>query len=190
MCEKTELESALVDQKDFCSLKKELDILKSTQFAGEDEQKIESQSLETLLLSQNRGLQTENSLLRKQNILITNDLKQSGTNVQALQSQAQNQEALIEKLEKDLLMVNALPSAYRYSKRFWGFLKNVLLFRTTGDGQSSPPNAQADFLADAVKEVAQKSTALLSDQLLPKAASQHSDSSLLTIVQSQRERFR
>ncbi|CBY10338.1 unnamed protein product [Oikopleura dioica] len=174
MCEKTELESALVDQKDFCSLKKELDILKSTQFAGEDEQKIESQSLETLLLSQNRGLQTENSLLRKQNILITNDLKQSGTNVQALQSQAQNQEALIEKLEKDLLMVNALPSAYR----------------TTGDGQSSPPNAQADFLADAVKEVAQKSTALLSDQLLPKAASQHSDSSLLTIVQSQRERFR
>jgi len=172
--EKTELESALVDQKDFCALKKELDILKSTQFAGEDEQKIESQSLETLLLSQNRGLQTENSQLRKQNISITNDLKQSGTNVQALQSQVQNQEALIEKLEKDLLMVNALPSAYR----------------TTGDGQSSPPNAQADFLADAVKEVAQKSTALLSDQMLPNAASQHSDSSLLTIVQSQRERFR
>ena len=113
-----ELESALVDQKDYCALKKELDILKSTQFAGEDEQKIESQSLETLLLSQNRGLQTENSQLRKQNISITNDLKQSGTNVQALQGQVQNQEALIEKLEKDLLMVNALPSAYRYSKRF------------------------------------------------------------------------
>ena len=111
--EKTALESALVDQKDFIALKKELDILKSTQFAGEDEQKIESQSLETLLLSQNRGLQTENSQLRKENISITNDLKQSGSDVQALRGQVQNQEALIEKLEKDLLMVNALPSAYR-----------------------------------------------------------------------------
>lgn len=169
--EKDELATQLVYQKDYCILKKELDILMSTQFSGEDEAKIESQSLETLLLGQNRSLQSENSQLRKENISITNDLKLSDTDSHNMRHQVQNQEALIEKLEKDLLMVNALPSAYR----------------TTGDGQASPPNAQADFLADAVKEVAQKSTALLSD--FPVSGSS-SDSSLLTIVQSQRERFR
>ena len=74
-------------------------------------------------------------------------------------------------LEKDLLSVNALPSAYR----------------TIGDGASTV-NAQADFVADAIKDVTnQKSSALMQEMPVSNLSQ---DSSLLTIVQSQRERFR
>ena len=45
------------------------------------------------------------------------------------------QDALIEKLEKDLLSVNALPSAYR----------------TGGDGASATPSIQHEFLENALK---------------------------------------
>ena len=48
-------------------------------------------------------------------------------------------------------------------------------------------NVQADFIADAIKDVTQKSSALLQDMPVSNLSQ---DSSLLTIVQSQRERFR
>lgn len=83
------------------------------QFSGESESKVFSQSLEALLLSQNRQLQGENSILRKETLDRSTDLKASQSNLNSLRSQVQNQEALIEKLEKDLLSVNALPSGYR-----------------------------------------------------------------------------
>ena len=74
-------------------------------------------------------------------------------------------------MEKDLLSVNALPSAYR----------------TVGDGASTVVNVQADFVSEAIKDVTQKSSALLQEMPVSNLSQ---DSSLLTIVQSQRERFR
>lgn len=166
----TALKNKLINQKDYMDVKKELDILKVTQF-GEDEGKVASQSLEALLLSQNRSLQGENSSLRKETIDLNNQFKIVQSRENQLRSQVQNQEALIEKLEKDLLSVNALPSAYR----------------TIGDGASTV-NAQADFVADAIKDVTnQKSSALMQEMPVSNLSQ---DSSLLTIVQSQRERFR
>ena len=71
-----------------------------TQF-GEDEGKVASQSLEALLLSQNRQLQGENSSLRKETIDLNNQFKIIQSRENQLRSQVQNQEALIEKLEKE-----------------------------------------------------------------------------------------
>ena len=83
---------------------------------------------------------------------------------------------MIEKLEGDLLSVNALPSAYR----------------TVGDGAAHDSGSiQHEFLENALKDVTQRSSALLHE--IPVASSigdKDGDSSLLTIVQSQRERFR
>ena len=65
-----------------------------------------------------------------------------------MKNQVQNQDALIEKLEKDLLSVNALPSAYR----------------TGGDGAASSSTCstmiQHEFL---LKDVTQRSSALLQE---------------------------
>ena len=142
-----------------------------TQFSSEEESKVQTQSLEALLLSQNRQLQSENSTLRKETIDLNTELKTVQGRENQMKGQVQNQEALIEKLERDLLSVNALPSAYR----------------TVGDGASTVVNIQADFVADAIKDVTQKSSALLQEMPVSNLSQ---DSSLLTIVQSQRERFR
>ena len=115
----TALKNKLINQKDYMDVKKELDILKGiektfevrknedkflfflvTQF-GEDEGKVASQSLEALLLSQNRSLQGENSSLRKETIDLNNQFKIVQSRENQLRSQVQNQEALIEKLEKE-----------------------------------------------------------------------------------------
>ena len=74
-----------------------------TQFSGEEESKVQSQSLEALLLGQNRQLQGENSSLRKETIDLNSELKNIQSRENTLKNQVQNQEALIEKLEKDLL---------------------------------------------------------------------------------------
>lgn len=169
--ERKQIEAQLVNQKDYLDIKRECEILKETQFSGIDKQKLESQTLEALLLSQNRNLQNENSSMRKQINEINGELNNVQVRENILKNQVQNQDALIEKLEKDLLSVNALPSAYR----------------TVGDGASSTsPNVQHEFLENALKDVTQRSSALL--QEIPQA--ELADPSLLAIVQSQRERFR
>merc|ERR1712131_27776 len=171
--EKKKIEAKLVDQKDYMDIKRECEILKDTQFSGTEKTKLESQTLEALLLSQNRNLQSENSSMRKQINEINGELNNVQVRENILKNQVQNQDALIEKLEKDLLSVNALPSAYR----------------TVGDGASSTSsNVQHEFLENALKDVTQQSSALL--QEIPQTSSESADPSLLAIVQSQRERFR
>merc|ERR1711892_665695 len=180
--EKMFAECKLVDQKDYIDIKRECEILKETQFSGVDKAKLESQTLEALLLSQNRNLQSENSSMRKQINEINNELNNVQVRENILKNQVQNQDALIEKLEKDLLSVNALPSAYR----------------TGGDGAASSGSSstmiQHEFLENALKDVTQRSSALLQEvpqtNLSGQSTNGDSDPSLLSIVQSQRERFR
>ena len=77
-------------------------------------------------------------------------------------------------MEGDLLSVNALPSAYR----------------TVGDGAAHDSGSiQHEFLENALKDVTQRSSALL-HEIPVSSTGEKEDSSLLTIVQSQRERFR
>ena len=144
-------ECKLVDQKDYMDIKRECEILKETQFSGVDKAKLESQTLEALLLSQNRNLQSENSSMRKQINEINNELNNVQVRENILKNQVQNQDALIEKLEKDLLSVNALPSAYR----------------TGGDGAASSGSSstmiQHEFLENALKDVTQRSSALFQE---------------------------
>ena len=144
-------ECKLVDQKDYMDIKRECEILKETQFSGVDKAKLDSQTLEALLLSQNRNLQSENSSMRKQINEINNELNNVQVRENILKNQVQNQDALIEKLEKDLLSVNALPSAYR----------------TGGDGAASSSTSstmiQHEFLENALKDVTQRSSALLQE---------------------------
>ena len=71
-------ECKLVDQKDYMDIKRECEILKETQFSGVDKAKLDSQTLEALLLSQNRNLQSENSSMRKQINEIKNQVQKSG----------------------------------------------------------------------------------------------------------------
>ena len=77
--------------------------------------------------------------MRKQINEINNELNNVQVRENILKNQVQNQDALIEKLEKDLLSVNALPSAYR----------------TGGDGAAASTTSssmiQHEFLENALK---------------------------------------
>ncbi|KAK2148954.1 hypothetical protein LSH36_474g04051 [Paralvinella palmiformis] len=79
----------------------------------------------------------------------------------------QEQKQLITQLEEDLRSVNALSS----------------MFRGDAEGEAGTPSQSAEFVADAVKDLAQASVSQM--ESIKSAAD-----ALLPIVQSQRERFR
>ena len=153
----SEYERKIAQQNDYNDLKRELAILKSTEFS---EAAKEPKSLEALLMDKNKVLQTENTNLRASNAQLT-ELTQTLENKVAMTGDAQReQQALIKKLESDLLMVQSPAS----------------VIRSAADGSSTPAtNMSGELLADAIQE---------------KSGADNSSNSLLLIVSSQRERFR
>ena len=152
-----ELETKLSQQSDYGDVKRELVILKSTEFS---EATKEPKSLELLLMEKNRTLQTENTTLRASNAQLT-DLNETLEKKLGITGETQrDQQALIQKLETDLMMIQSPAS----------------VVRSAADGSPAPSNNMSgELLADAIKE---------------KSGSENSSNSLLLIVSSQRERFR
>nr|XP_026695660.1 protein CASP [Ciona intestinalis] len=152
-----ELKAKLKEQSDYMELKRELHILKSTEFSGGTN---DPKTLEMLLLEKNRGLQSENTGLRAENAQLkefSNTLEQK---VALAESTCLETQELNRKLEFDLMMIQAPAS----------------VARSDADGSPSPPSGMSgELVADAIKNT---------------TGPVNTDSSLLMIVSSQRERFR
>ncbi|KAM3856727.1 protein CASP isoform 1-T1 [Vipera latastei] len=167
-----QLEEKLKVQADYDEVKKELNILKSMEFAPSDGSSIQdaaSKPLEVLLLEKNRLLQSENATLR-----ITNsDLSGRCTDLQIQFTEAVSavaeQKDLIAKLEHDLSTIQSLSAMHR-------------------------PDAEGAAIQnlETVPQPIKEATALFYGQ--PSSAStqlpEGQVDSLLSIMSSQRERFR
>ncbi|XP_062816125.1 protein CASP isoform X6 [Anolis carolinensis] len=168
-----QLEEKLKVQADYDEVKKELNILKSMEFALSDSsgtQDAASKPLEVLLLEKNRLLQSENATLR-----ITNsDLSGRCSDLQAQFSEAVSsaaaQKELIAKLEQDLGTVQALSAP-----------------------QHRPDAEGADIQnLENIPQPIKEATALFyGSPVAPSGPLPEGQvDSLLSIISSQRERFR
>ena len=127
------LKAKINQQTDYADMKRELAILKSTEFS--DSQK-EQKSLETLLLEKNRVLQSENTNLRAANTQLT-ELAQTLEGKLSITGDTQKeQQMLIRKLETDLMMIQSPAS----------------VVRSAADGSPAPNNKSGELLADAIQE--------------------------------------
>jgi len=152
-----DLEARLLQQGDYAEVKKELTILKATEFPS---MATEPKSIEHLLMEKNRALQSENTSLRATNSQLKSLCATLEEKVLTTEAVAQERQALIEKLEVDLMMVQSPAS----------------VVRSAADGSSAPSNTLSqELVADAVKD---------------STGPENSSNSLLLIVSSQRERFR
>ncbi|XP_076816927.1 protein CASP-like [Clavelina lepadiformis] len=153
-----ELEAKLQQQSDYQEVKRELSILRSTEFSGLSK---EAKSLEVLLLDKNRALQNENTGLRAANSQLTEFSKTLENKLAMTEETKIEQQTLIHKLETDLMMVQSPAS----------------VVRSAADGSPAPPatNMSGELVADAISQ---------------SPGTDNSNSSLLLVVSSQRERFR
>ncbi|XP_048836212.1 cut-like homeobox 1b isoform X3 [Brienomyrus brachyistius] len=166
-----ELEDKLQEQADYEEVKKELSILKSMEFGPSEGATVQDSTkpLEVLLLEKNRSLQSESAALR----IANSELSGRYTELQREFSEAvrigAEQKELILKLEQDLSTVQTLSSLPR-------------------------PDAEgADFShLGRIPEPIKEATALFPGVATPTKPElpQGQMDSLLSIISSQRERFR
>uniref|UniRef100_UPI00398E9335 protein CASP-like isoform X6 n=1 Tax=Pristiophorus japonicus TaxID=55135 RepID=UPI00398E9335 len=165
-----QIEAKLKGQSDYEEVKKELSILKSMEFVPSEGSGTQdtSKTLEVLLLEKNRSLQSENATLR-----ITNsDLSARCAELQIQFTEAvkttAGQKELIIKLEQDLSTIQSMSSLQR-------------------------PDAEGADLSNMEKipEPIKEATALFAPSSSPTSElPQGQMDSLLSIISSQRERFR
>ncbi|XP_058490978.1 cut-like homeobox 1b isoform X4 [Solea solea] len=164
-----ELEEKLQKQADYEEVKKELSILKSMEFGSSDSVQDSSKPLEVLLLERNRSLQSESAALRNANTELSGRYADLQVEFSAAVRTSAEQKELILKLEHDLSTIQAMPS----------------LPRPDADGSEV---TNMENIPDPVKEA----TAMFTGSGVnphPELPQGQMDS-LLSIISSQRERFR
>ncbi|KAM9320813.1 protein CASP isoform 2-T2 [Gastrophryne carolinensis] len=167
-----QLEDKLKGQADYEEIKKELNILKSMEFApsegsgGQDA----SKPLEVLLLEKNRSLQSENATMRISNSDLSARCAELQLQLTEAVSTGSEQKELICKLEHDLSTIQSLASVQR----------------PDAEGAAVP---SMEMIPEPIKEA----TALFynnqgysANTVIPEGQMD----SLLSIISSQRERFR
>ncbi|XP_063722033.1 protein CASP-like isoform X2 [Symsagittifera roscoffensis] len=188
------MKEKLHQQRDYAEIKRELNIMKSVEFGfastgeettGQDSNTsssatpdlisgsvVSKQSLELLLLEKNKKLQNEATNLRNSNASLQERLSVVEVELKMANRTTEEQSMLINQLEKDLSSVNQ-----QFSK-----------FRTEGDGAPNPPppfsiegSSDSDFTTE------QK---LLAAAVQEKVEESEPENTLLSIVSSQRERFK
>uniref|UniRef100_A0A8C5EG34 Protein CASP n=2 Tax=Gouania willdenowi TaxID=441366 RepID=A0A8C5EG34_GOUWI len=160
-----ELEEKLEKQADYEEVKKELSILKTMEFGSSDSaQQDQSKSLEILLLERNRSLQSESAALRIANSELSGRYSELQVEFSAAVRTSAEQKELILKLEHDLSTIQAMSS----------------LSRPDADG------SEVLNIPDPIKEA----TAMFSGVGPHPELPQGQMDSLLSIISSQRERFR
>ncbi|XP_051521133.1 cut-like homeobox 1b [Myxocyprinus asiaticus] len=163
----TQLEEKLQTQSDYEEMKKELSILKSMEFGPSDSCTLQDSSkpLEVLLLEKNRSLQSENASLRIANTELSSRYASLQMEFSAAVKISSDQKDLIIKLEQDLSIIQSM---------------------------TRPDAEGADSSVLIVPEPVKEATALFSGA----SGSPQTDlppgqmDSLLSIISSQRERFR
>ncbi|XP_037533450.1 cut-like homeobox 1b [Nematolebias whitei] len=161
-----ELEEKLEKQADYEEVKKELSILKTMEFGTSDSVQDSSKPLEVLLLEKNRALQSESAALRIANTELSGRYSELQVEFSAAVRTSAEQKELIVKLEHDLSTIQALSS----------------LSRPDADG------SEVVNIPEPIKEATEMfSGSGVSPQ--PELPQGQMDS-LLSIISSQRERFR
>nr|XP_020480134.1 protein CASP [Monopterus albus] len=164
-----ELEEKLQKQADYEEVKKELSILKSVEFGTSDSVQDSSKPLEVLLLERNRSLQSESAALRIANTDLSGRYAELQVEFSAAVQTSAEQKELIVKLEHDLSTIQAMSS----------------LPRPDADGSEI---SNMENIPEPIKEA----TALFTGSGVsphPELPQGQMDS-LLSIISSQRERFR
>ncbi|XP_034024209.1 cut-like homeobox 1b isoform X3 [Thalassophryne amazonica] len=162
-----ELEEKLQKQADYEEVKKELSILKSMEFGTSDSVQDSAKPLEVLLVERNRSLQSENASLRIANTALSGRYAELQVEFAAAVRTSTEQKELILKLEHDLSTIQAMSS----------------LQRPDADGSDL---TNLGNIPEPIKEASATFTAVASHPDLD----QGQMDSLLSIISSQRERFR
>ncbi|XP_049643808.1 protein CASP isoform X1 [Suncus etruscus] len=163
-----QLEEKLKGQADYEEVKKELNILKSMEFtpaegAGAQDS---SKPLEVLLLEKNRSLQSENTALRISNSDLSGRCAELQGRVAEAVAAAQEQSELVAQLEQDLSTVRSI--------------------------QRPDAEGAAELSLEKIPEPIKEATALFYGPLTSASSPipEGQVDSLLSIISSQRERFR
>ncbi|XP_072248471.1 cut-like homeobox 1b isoform X10 [Leuresthes tenuis] len=164
-----ELEEKLEKQADYEEVKKELSILKAMEFGTSDSVQDSSKPLEVLLLERNRTLQSESAALRIANTELSGRYSELQMEFSAAVRTSAEQKELILKLEHDLSTIQAMSSLSR-------------------------PDADGSEVSDMsnIPEPIKEATAMFTGSGVsphPELPQGQMDS-LLSIIFSQRERFR
>ncbi|XP_051693927.1 protein CASP isoform X12 [Oryctolagus cuniculus] len=163
-----QLEEKLKGQADYEEVKKELNILKSMEFAPSEGAGTQDSAkpLEVLLLEKNRSLQSENAALRSSNSDLSGRCAELQSHVTEAVATAVEQRELIARLEQDLSTIQSIqrPDAEGAAER----------------GLEKIPEPIKEATALFYGPSAAASSALPEGQV----------DSLLSIISSQRERFR
>ncbi|XP_074779263.1 protein CASP isoform X8 [Athene noctua] len=166
-----QLEEKLKGQADYEEVKKELNILKSMEFAPSESSGAQdaSKPLEVLLLEKNRSLQSENATLRITNSDLSVRCAELQIQLTEAVSTLAGQKELIAKLEHDLSTIQALTAVHR----------------PDAEGAAIP---SLEKIPEPIKEA----TALFYGHPPSPSTSfpEGQVDSLLSIISSQRERFR
>ncbi|XP_053786337.1 protein CASP isoform X9 [Desmodus rotundus] len=163
-----QLEEKLKGQADYEEVKKELNILKSMEFAPSEGAGTQdaSKPLEVLLLEKNRSLQSENAALRISNSDLSGRCAELQGHVTEAVATAAEQRELIARLEQDLSTVQSI--------------------------QRPDAEGAAEHGLQKIPEPIKEATALFYGPSAPASGTlpEGQVDSLLSIISSQRERFR
>uniref|UniRef100_A0A8C8XFZ4 Protein CASP n=1 Tax=Panthera leo TaxID=9689 RepID=A0A8C8XFZ4_PANLE len=163
-----QLEEKLKGQADYEEVKKELSILKSMEFAPSEGAGTQdaSKPLEVLLLEKNRSLQSENAALRISNSDLSGRCADLQAHVTEAMATAAEQRDLIARLEQDLSTIQSI--------------------------QRPDAEGAAEHGLEKIPEPIKEATALFYGPSAPASGTlpEGQVDSLLSIISSQRERFR
>lgn len=164
-----QLEEKLQEHADYEEVKKELSILKSMEFGPTDSSVQDmSKPLEVLLLEKNRSLQSESSSLRIANTELSGRYADLQLEFSSAVRTSAEQKELILKLEHDLSSIQTMSSLSR------------------PDAEGSDLTSMIDSIPEPIREATAMFTGMAPQGELP----QGQMDSLLSIISSQRERFR
>ncbi|XP_006773462.1 PREDICTED: protein CASP isoform X2 [Myotis davidii] len=163
-----QLEEKLKGQADYEEVKKELNILKSMEFAPSEGAGTQdaSKPLEVLLLEKNRSLQSENASLRISNSDLSGRCAELQVHVTEAMAMVTEQRELIARLEQDLSTIQSI--------------------------QRPDAEGAAEQGLEKIPEPIKEATALFYGPTAPASGTlpEGQVDSLLSIISSQRERFR
>ncbi|XP_031288519.1 protein CASP isoform X4 [Camelus dromedarius] len=163
-----QLEEKLKGQADYEEVKKELNILKSMEFAPSEGAGTQDapRPLEVLLLEKNRALQSENAALRISNSDLSGRCAELQVHVTEAMATAAEQRDLIARLEQDLSTIQSI--------------------------QRPDAEGAAELGLEKIPEPIKEATALFYGPSAPASGAlpESQVDSLLSIISSQRERFR
>jgi len=178
---KEELQLKLSKQSDYDGIKKDLSILKTLEFPSHSLDQDDNRPLEVLILERSKSLQSDNSMLRQDKERLVRELGDNKAELSEAQLKVEKQTELISQLEEHVEQLQTISTPYREE----------------AEGRSSSDMLAEALKIDTVEEVFERDATRSPPMgsitpVSPSSFYSPSDSSstLLPIVQAQRERFR